>query len=118
MENMGKYIHVVLKGDLRTGSDVANYGEAYLKKVEETGIKRGLIDFRLARFKLNYYEMVQAAKRLEHLRLLHQMPKTAHLISEADGNAFAEYDTPTTNRGYHQTNFTDAREALAWLLDT
>jgi len=115
--NMGEYIHVMVRGVIETVEDVAGFGRAFAREIEDTGIKRGLIDFRKAHFAMTYFDMVRLAKHIERTGFLYLQPKTAHLVAPADRAKFEEYKTPVFNRGYQPRSFTAKEAALKWLLE-
>jgi hypothetical protein len=117
IENMGDYLHVIVKGTLRTAEEMTTNGRIYYDEFERTGIKRGLLDFREAHFKLNCYEMVQFAKFLQNTKFTYQRPRVAQLTTPEEKIKFEEFNTVASNRGHFPKVFTDKETALAWLLE-
>ena len=116
IENMGDYLHVTVKGTLRTAEEMIANGKIYYDEFERTGIKRALIDFRNTRFQLNCYEMVQFAKFLQNTKFTYQRPRVAQLTTPEEKKKFDEFNTVASNRGHFPKVFIDKETALAWLL--
>ncbi|MGE4422995.1 MAG: hypothetical protein AB7D39_11920 [Pseudodesulfovibrio sp.] len=115
--NLGDYLHVIVKGTLRTADELITDGDVYYQAFAETGVKRALLDFREARFLLDCYEMVQFAKHLQRTKFTYQRPKVAQLTTPEEKKRFEEFNTVAANRGHYPKAFTDEETALAWLLD-
>jgi hypothetical protein len=117
IENMGDYLHVTVRGTLRTAEEMVTDGRIYYEDFERTGIRRALIDFRKAQFRLNCYEMVQFAKFLQNTKFTYQRPRVAQLTTPEEKKRFEEFNTIASNRGHFPKVFTDEKAALAWLLE-
>lgn len=115
MEHRGDCLWVTVAGVIRTIMQIADYSSEYRKEAERLGLRRVLIDYRKARFLVDYHDLLKLGEYATDQGFHFHGLRIAAVCAPDGMPKHQQYETIAHNRSITYRAFTDETDAEAWL---